>query len=547
MAAAAPALLGVSRRSRLALACAVFVAYLAGSEVALRIAEATDLSAVVFLPAGVTAAATLRTRPGVWPWVLAAAGLAELLQDLRAGFSVGQSLGFVAANVVEPLVAAVVIHRALARPLDLSQRTHVAWFLGVSVVAAPLTGGVIGATADRALGGDDFVETMWQWWLGDALGVLLIGTMLLSIGTVPDRRSLRSPFGSLLLVGSVAGTAAIVLTSDLPLLFVMLAGVAVAGAQFGVRAVAVTSLVIAVTLGACLLVESGSLFSGTSVGVGLLVAKLKLVVFTMAGLVIAAEVVERERMSEAAARLAAEASAEHAVVERLQQLLLPPEQMHGHRYDAFGTYLAATGRLGVGGDWYDASQLPDGRVLITVGDVVGRGAAAAAVMARIRAVLTVLAVDVDDAGELLTTLDARSAPMIDVLGTTVWAGLFDPCAHRLSYASAGHLPGFVIGVDGRPESVVRLDGQVSPPLGVMPDVTKRSHDIAVADGATLVLYTDGLVERRGETIDVGLARLERELRRLVATDEAPTPPDLVGTLRPSAHDDDTVILAVRLG
>src|SRR5690606_18301832 len=148
-----------------------------------------------------------------------------------------------------------------------------------------------------------------------------------------------------------------------------------------------------------------------------------------------------ERLTEAATRLRAEAAAEHAIVNRLQRLLLPPERIGGRHHTAFGPYSAGTGALGVGGDWYDVAALPDGRVFVTVGDVVGRGASAAAVMARLRAVMLVLAPRADDAGALLGQLDRHIHQMIDALGTTAWAGLYDPEREQLSYASCGHLPG----------------------------------------------------------------------------------------------------------
>jgi serine phosphatase RsbU (regulator of sigma subunit) len=194
----------------------------------------------------------------------------------------------------------------------------------------------------------------------------------------------------------------------------------------------------------------------------------------------------------------------------------------------------------VGGDWYEVAELPDGRVFITVGDVVGRGASAAAVMARLRAVMLILAARADSAADLLTDVDQHIDQVIDALGTTVWAGLYDPRAQRLSYASAGHLPGFVLrGAD----DVIRLDTQVGPPLGVTPHEPKPGGVVCIQGPATVFLYTDGLVERRGETIDAGIMRLEQRLRLIGQTYE---PERLVTTLIPLDHDDDTVALAVAL-
>ena len=523
------------------LCVAVFAGYLVGSELAFRLAEAADLRAVLFIPAGITAAALIRTPRRWWPWILLAAAAAELIQDLRAGLSAFESLGFVAANVVEPLLAALALRRLAGPRLDLALRKHVGWFLVFAVGAAPLVGGLIGALSDHALGGNRFGETFVQWWLGDGLGVLLVGSLILVWQSSPDRTQMLGLWGLPLLASTVAGTAAVMAFSDLPLLFVVLTGVVVAGAQFGVRAVAVNATAAAATIAVCMTFEDGALLAGTSDASGVIVVKLKLLVFTAAGLVVAAEVFERERMTATAARLRAEAEAEHATVGRLQRLLLPPEHAVGKHFEAFGSYLAGTSSLGVGGDWYDVVELPDGRVFITVGDVVGRGATAAAVMARVRAVMSVLAARAADAGELLGALDEHTAQMLDVFGSTVWAGIYDPWERRLTFASAGHPPGFVLPA-GRP--VVRLDGRVAPPLGVTPTESKPANPVDLEGEATVVLYTDGLVERRGETLDVGLERVEQTLRQVDG--RAAYPEQVVAALLPATHEDDTVVLAVAL-
>jgi len=520
----------------------VFVGYAAGAEVAFRLADMSDLNAVFFVPAGITLGALLRSDRRLWPWVLAAAAAGEILQDLRVGLGTAEALGFAAANVVEPLLAAIAIERLVGAPLDLSYRKHVGWFLTCGVAGAPAVGALIGATVGRAAGNDDFSATFMQWWLGDALGVLLVATLILVWqGGAPGRASLASPWGAALLLASVGGTVLVMAATDLPLLFVVLTGVVVAAAQFGVRAVAVTSAAVAVTIAVCLLFEHDPLLTGVSQADAVIVFKLKLLVFSTGGLVVAAEVFERVRMTEAAAASRAEVAAERVLVGRLQHLLLPPEQAGGTHFDAYGSYLAGAASLGVGGDWYDVAGLPDGRVFMAVGDVVGHGERAAAVMARLRAAMFVSAPQAADAGELLSMLDAHTDRIVESFGTTVWAGMYDPASQCLTFASAGHPPGYLIAPGRRP---TRLAHPVATPLGVTPGEPKPSARLTLAGPATIVLYTDGLIERRGETLDVGLTRLERRLR--FATHVATRPQRVVETLRPRTHDDDTVILAVTL-
>ncbi len=526
-------------RRAAAVFAAVLLAYVVGSEFAFRLADAADLDAVLFVPAGVTAGALLRLHPRRWPYVLAAAATGELVQDLRAGYDAFESLGFVAANVVEPLLAALVVRQLVGPLLDLSFRRQVSIYLAVAVAGAPMIGALIGALSNAALGGEDFAETFVQWWLGDAVGVLLVGTLIVVWQSSPDRASIGGVWGIPVLVGTTAGSAAVVLATDLPLLFVALTGVVVAGAQFGARAVAVCAAASAAAIVICATFDDGRLLAGMSDGTAVIIIKLKLLVFASAGLVVAAEVFERERMTATAERLRAEAEAEHAIVRRLQRLLLPPEHIRGAHFEAFGSYLAGTSALGVGGDWYDVAELPDGRVFITVGDVVGSGSSAAAVMARLRALMLVLAARAGDAGELLTALDEHADQTIDAFGSTVWAGLFDPWTRELSYASAGHPPGFLLPA-GRP--VVRLVHEVSTPLGVTAGEPKSAGVIVLEGTATIVLYTDGLVEQRDESIDVSLDRLEATLRTIDG--RAGYPEALVTALVPSSHHDDTVVLAV---
>jgi serine phosphatase RsbU (regulator of sigma subunit) len=154
------------------------------------------------------------------------------------------------------------------------------------------------------------------------------------------------------------------------------------------------------------------------------------------------------------ARLDAAADEEYRLVDRLQRMLLPPARMHGAHYEAHGRYLPASAGLEIGGDWYDASELPDGRVFVSVGDVVGHGPEAAATMSQMKVAISVLASDAGDVSTLLGRLDEAAARIPGALCTTAWVGYFDPSTGVLSYAAAGHLPGFLtIG-----DRVLRLDG-----------------------------------------------------------------------------------------
>lgn len=517
----------------------VAAGYVIGSEVAFRIADAADLQAVFFIPAGITLAALLIVPVRQWWIVLVAAGLAEYVQDLRASLPATESLGFVVANLLEPLVAATVIRRALRTPIDLCRLRDVSWFVAAGVVLGPAIGALIGATTAEQLGNGDFWPTFAQWWLGDALGALLVGGVILAWRSSDDRRSMFTIDGVGLLAGSVALTAVVLTFSDLPLLFTVLTGVVVAGAGFGVRAVTTTSLAVAVTAAITFALEDGHIMVGVSESTGLLVIKLKLLVFTVGGLVVAAEVFERDLITLSRALLAASAAEEHEFVVRMQRHLLPAEQVVGERFESHGVYLPASQGLELGGDWYDAVELADERVFVSIGDVVGHGAQAAATMSQLKVAIAVLAADATDPGELLGLVDDVAPTIPGAFCSTVWVGYYDPRRGVLQYASAGHPPGFLVTAD----AVVRLDVDTSPPILVEPGGTKRFAEVAAGAGSSLVLYTDGLVERPGDTIDHGMALVAEALE---AARHAGTPSiEVLETLEHDARDD-TVLFEVVL-
>ena len=518
----------------------VLIGYAAGSKLALVLAEESGLGGVLFIPAGITVAALLRLPRSQWWLVLLAAGLAEATLDMLEGYSIGQVVGFVAANLAEPVVGALLVGLGCSR-VDLARRRDVWWFIGGAVIAAPAVGAAIGATADRLAGGDPLASTFAQWWLGDAVAVVVVGGAILAWGSSPDPRSMASWRGAGLIGGSVLLTIGVFAFTDLPLMFLVLVGVVVGGAQFGTRAVTTTALVIGLTTAIVFAIDPDGLMAGVEEGTALVLVKLQLGLFTAAGMVVAAESAERARASQRATRLRARAAAEHRIVEQLQHLLLPPDRMSGEHFTATGIYRAASSDLGVGGDWYDATELPDGRLLVSVGDVVGHGVQAASVMEQLTVALSVLASEAHVAGELLERLDGYVERTAGAFCTTVWVGLWDPGTGMLSYASAGHPPGFVVARG----DVVQLDDGRSAPLGVSVGPPRTSASVCIEGPATLVLYTDGLIERPSESLDVGLGRLEAALRRAVQ-DPRMDPADIVDRVAERRRRDDLVLLWVRL-
>jgi serine phosphatase RsbU (regulator of sigma subunit)/anti-sigma regulatory factor (Ser/Thr protein kinase) len=195
------------------------------------------------------------------------------------------------------------------------------------------------------------------------------------------------------------------------------------------------------------------------------------------------------------------------VAEALQHSLLPERLPELPELELAGRYVPAGGELRVGGDWYDAIPLADGRVALAIGDVAGHGVRAAAVMGQVSHALRAYAREGHSPGALLQRVDALV--LAGGLGmVTCQLALLDPATGELCWASAGHPPALV----ARPDAPARLlDGPLGHPLGVLPASRFSEGAGTLADGESLVLYTDGLVERRRESIDVGIGALAAAL------------------------------------
>jgi len=256
---------------------------------------------------------------------------------------------------------------------------------------------------------------------------------------------------------------------------------------------------------------------------------------------------EVEMLQIVADRLAVAAHAHRSRAERtaaamLQQSLLPSRLPTIKGWEFAARYVAGT-ESGVGGDWYDVFELPDDRIGVVIGDVVGNGLAAAVVMGRLRSALRAYAIEFDDPTEVLAKLDRKASHFEPGKMATVAYAVIDTAAHRVRIALAGHLPP-LLAVPGTPTRYV--DVPIGPPLGYFLGVTgRRAVSIDVPAGALVAWFTDGLVERRGADLDERL-----ELLRASVTPEAPETvcahvmANLVGS---EPASDDTALIVVRAG
>ncbi|BDM73756.1 hypothetical protein HEK616_72430 [Streptomyces nigrescens] len=244
---------------------------------------------------------------------------------------------------------------------------------------------------------------------------------------------------------------------------------------------------------------------------------------------------------ESAERLRASEARQREAAVTLQRSLLPQELEQPDDLRVAATYQPGGTDAAVGGDWYDVITLGAGRTALVIGDVMGRGVRAAAVMGQLRTAVRAYARLDLPPHEVLQLLDGLAAEIdANQIATCVYA-VHDPNEGRLVYASAGHLPILVRDPDG---TVRRAAEPTGPPLGTG-GWLHTSGSVALGPGSSAVLYTDGLVERRDKDIDDGVEALER------AFAGAAGPPDIVcdRLLRSlgitASHDDDVAILVLQ--
>jgi serine phosphatase RsbU (regulator of sigma subunit)/anti-sigma regulatory factor (Ser/Thr protein kinase) len=233
---------------------------------------------------------------------------------------------------------------------------------------------------------------------------------------------------------------------------------------------------------------------------------------------------------------------EHHAVVTLQQSLLPRQLPDIPGMEFAARYLPATSELDVGGDWYDAIVLGDGNVALVIGDVAGHGLEAAAVMGQFRNALRAYALDGRGPASAVERLNRLTRTFEQNDMATLLYGEFDAGTNSLRFVRAGHPPPLLRGPDGR---VTAVDGRGSLPVGVSRNAHYESSVVELAPNATLLLYTDGLVERRGETLEDGITRLERVLADAPEALEALCDHVIEMTAPDPERADDIAVLALR--
>ncbi|WP_055494435.1 SpoIIE family protein phosphatase [Streptomyces sp. TP-A0356] len=255
-------------------------------------------------------------------------------------------------------------------------------------------------------------------------------------------------------------------------------------------------------------------------------------------LIFAADVTDH---ADAAERLRASEREQRETAVTLQRSLLPQELEQPDDLRIAATYRPGGTEAAVGGDWYDVITLGGGRTALVIGDVMGRGVRAAAVMGQLRTAVRAYARLDLPPHEVLQLLDGLAMEIDpNQIATCVYA-VHDPNEGRLVYASAGHLPILVRDERG---NVLRADEPTGPPLGTG-GWMHASGSVPLGPGSTAVLYTDGLVERRDADLDEGIAALESALAGATGTPQVICDRLVRSAGVTAGHDDDVAVLVLQ--
>jgi serine phosphatase RsbU (regulator of sigma subunit)/anti-sigma regulatory factor (Ser/Thr protein kinase) len=559
----------------------IAAAYYLGARLGLSLSLVGNDVTPLWPPTGIAVAALLVAGRSYWP----AVALAALAVNLPISANPWAALVTAVGNTLAPVVAVTLLHRVgFRRQLDRQRDAMAIVFLGA--LASMLLSATIGAVtlvASDAIPVQHLPTAMAVWWTGDAMGVLVVAPFLLCLPLFweqhrwPTRHWVEG--GAILIVSTAVVTLASL--TELPVLFLALPVVGWASWRLQLRGGAPAALI------ACLVVTwSAAKRDGPFAGMTLLQqmvtlqafnACVALTSFFLAALVserlaaaaaladaatelearverrtaqlsaantrLVQEIRERSEAQELLSHEEARAQREHLIAETLQRSLLTKRLPDVPGVALAARYVPATEDLQVGGDWYDVVQLPDGLIGLAIGDVAGHGLQAAATMVQVRMALRAYALQDPSPPMVMHGVHRLVAQLPVPEMVTLLYLVYEPSTRRVRWTNAGHPPALVV-ADG---AGTFLTGGLAPPIGVTSDGAFTEETRVLPQHATLLLYTDGLVERRGVSITVGLDRLRRESARVDPGDGLDSLCDvLLDTFLVEHHvEDDVAIIAMR--
>jgi serine phosphatase RsbU (regulator of sigma subunit)/anti-sigma regulatory factor (Ser/Thr protein kinase) len=456
-------------------------AYYGSAKLGLSLAFETRSVTAIWPPTGIALAALVLWGPRVWPGV----ALGAFLANSWTGVPLVTVLGITTGNTLEGLAGAYLLRRVGFRP-SLERVRDVLALLALAGAASTAVAATVGVTSlliGDEIGAANFGSVWRVWWLGDMGGDLLVAPVIMVAATHwPYRRAPGHSLEAVALAAAVGGVSAVVLTQRTSLAYLLFPVLIWAALRFWQPGAVAVSLAIASV--AVVVTESGEgPFVRSNPDDSLLLAQTFVGVAGITALVLAAVITERRRADE---------TVEH-IARTLQESLLPARLPEIPSLEAAAHFRPAGEAYQVGGDFYDVFQAGDGSWAVVVGDVCGKGPAAAAVTGLARHTLRAGAAYESRPSSVLTLLnDAMLRHRAeDEFCTVAYARLeLNGVRARLTFSTGGHPLPLLLHADGTVEPV----GTSGMLLGVEADPQLRDHTIELRAGDALVLYTDGLTD-----------------------------------------------------
>ncbi|MBV8068071.1 MAG: MASE1 domain-containing protein [Candidatus Eremiobacteraeota bacterium] len=516
----------------------VAVAYVAAARFGFTFAFATKQVTAVWPPTGIALAALLLWGYRVWPGIW----LGAFVSNATSSEPIWTAALIAIGNTLAPLFGAYLLrHLGFDTALNRVRDVILLVFLGSALaMTVSATNGVTALAIAQIVPWSAFLSVWWIWWVGDAMGVLLVAPLLLTwlanIGR-DERPEGGGPELALLGVTLVAASWTSFLSSY-PVRFSVYPVILWSAVRFRQRE---TTAAIAVVGAAAIWATTHGLGPWASGSLDLRLVQLDswMAAFAITGLVLGAVSAEKR-----AARHALQTVLEQKQrsVDTLQRALLPARLPNRAGLQCDALYIPAEREALIGGDWYDAFELPDGRIVFSIGDVTGHGLDAAVTAERLRRGIFTAAFQAEDVAEILFRAEIALQSELDAPATAMVAVISGDLS-TLSYANAGHPPAIL----GGPTAPVRLLHLGGVPMGVRTPIRAKTHTVALERGAVMLFYTDGLTEF-ARNIQRSESAAMQAVSMLIDDPSIKHPAvfvqrSVMGSHRPT---DDTVLLVARL-